>query len=143
MSISSITEILSDINANTAIKYVGFVISDTVFIFENDPESGKEIHKFCIQFTNGLVVKIYDAGQQCCEQRYVSTDDDINSVKNHKLIDIVSKPISESIVENDERQDICFIEIITTGGCITLVNHNNHNGFYSGFDLTIEEAKNL
>jgi hypothetical protein len=32
-----------------------------------------------------------------------------------------------------------FIDIVSTNGTITFTNHNEHNGYYGGFDLTISE----
>ena len=40
----------------------------------------------------------------------------------------------------DKAHDECFVEIGTDKGHITLVNHNEHNGYYSGFDLVMTEG---
>ena len=38
---------------------------------------------------------------------------------------------------NDDHET-CFVEVATDDGFITLTNHNEHNGAYSGFVLTVE-----
>jgi hypothetical protein len=35
--------------------------------------------------------------------------------------------------------ETCFVEVQATGGFITLVTHNEHNGYYGGFDPVIED----
>lgn len=90
---------------------------------------------------SGKQIEIWDNGQDCCESRYMRTDDDITSLVGNTLTRIESKDGSKSDNTEDEVHEICFIEIETDKGFITLSNHNEHNGYYGGFCLTITEAK--
>lgn len=97
-----------------------------------------ENDKFVIEFTDKSQISIWDNGQSCCENRYMTCDDEPSSLKGGKLINIEVKKHEDS--ENDwgEVHEECFVEIATDKkGFITLVNHNQHNGYYGGFGLTV------
>jgi hypothetical protein len=97
--------------------------------------------KLLLDLSSGKRIAIWDNGQSCCEHRYMSTDDEVESLVGHKLARIEAKPGPDEPDEWDEHET-CFVEVATDVGFITLVNHNEHNGFYGGFGLTItEEAK--
>lgn len=92
---------------------------------------------FMMHFQNGERIIIVDDGQDCCESRYMTTDDDIQSLVGHALVSISGKEAQAT--EGDWLvHEIVFVEIQTTGGFITLVNHNDHNGYYSGFQMMIQ-----
>lgn len=95
--------------------------------------------KLVIGFDDGVSIEVFDDGQQTDEVRYMSTDDDVSSLIGHQLVHIVSKDGPDS-KDEDEVHETCFIEIATSGGFITLTNHNEHNGHYGGFTLTINEV---
>lgn len=82
--------------------------------------------------------KIWDGGQCCCEYRYMSTDDDLQSIVGGKLLNIEIKdgPDSGDSYTVTECQ---FLEITTDKGFVTIKNYNEHNGYYGGFDIKIEE----
>lgn len=95
-----------------------------------------------LQLSGGKTIQIWDDGQSCCENRYMSTDDDIQSLVGHKLMRVEAK--SGPDIEDGDDYDVhetCFVEIGTDDGFITLVNHNEHNGYYGGFGLTITEKE--
>lgn len=91
-----------------------------------------------ISFDDGKKISIYDDGQSCCEDRYMRSDDDVNFLIGKMLIGITTKEVTASASDCGEHE-ICFLEIMTNDGCITFLNHNEHNGCYSGFELTIVE----
>lgn len=91
-----------------------------------------------VDFDNGKQISIWDNGQSCCENRYMSTDDDIQSLVGGKLLHVMAKD-GPSIDEEFDCHEQCFVEVATDKGLITLVNHNEHNGYYGGFELTITE----
>lgn len=95
--------------------------------------------KLLLSFNDGVKIAIYDDGQDCCESRYMSSDDDVTSLIGHTLKRIESKDGPNE--ESEEEHETCFIEVGTDDGFITLVNHNEHNGYYGGFGLTIIELK--
>ena len=77
---------------------------------------------------------LWDAGQSCCEHRYMSTDDDLKYFKNTIFKDIEIKP-APSIDDNGESHDVEFLEIHTGKGSFVMQNHNEHNGYYGGFSI--------
>jgi hypothetical protein len=114
-------------------KYIGRTIASV--------EMTEEI--LTIGFADGACIKIFDDGQCCCEARYMHTDDDISSLVGHKLTGISEKdgPIEDDEDHNGliETSETCFVNINTDDGFITIVNYNEHNGYYGGFSLEIEE----
>jgi len=98
-------------------------------------------NKLCIEFECGEKIAIWDDGQSCCEVRYVTTDDNPASLVGHRWRRVQSKEGPTTSDANGEHETI-FVEVATDGGFITLVNHNEHNGYYGGFNLTITEGWN-
>lgn len=95
-----------------------------------------------LTFEDGVSIKIYDGGQSCCESRYMTTDDDISSLVGNSLARIEAKDGPDEEDEHDSYgvHETCFVEVGTSGGFITLTNHNEHNGYYGGFGLCISEV---
>jgi len=85
-------------------------------------------------FEDRYRMKIFDDGQSCCETRYMRTDDDLNYFTDAKLTGAEIKDASNLPHEWGEH-DVQFLEIQTDGGVFTIVNHNEHNGYYGGFWL--------
>lgn len=97
--------------------------------------------KLRLTFSDGVKIDIFDDGQSCCETRYMRTDDDTALLVGHKLMHIVAKEAPDMDAEDDYGDhEIVFVEIGTDNGCVTLVNHNEHNGYYGGFGLTIQQV---
>jgi hypothetical protein len=84
-------------------------------------------------------IDIWDDGQSCCETRYMTTDDDLSSLVGHKLTRIEVKPGPDAEGEYGECHEQVFVEVGTDKGSVTIANHNEHNGYYGGFGLTITE----
>jgi hypothetical protein len=97
-----------------------------------------EDNSLYIDFKEGKKIRIFDDGQSCCESRYMTTDDDLSQLVGKKLIHIASKPAPNEPDEYGEHE-VCFVEVMTNDGFITIANHNEHNGYYGGFGLTIDE----
>lgn len=80
-----------------------------------------------------------DCGQNCCETRYMSTDDDVRSLIGQRFVCWEVKDGDYRGVEDEYNvHEVQFLEIQTEGGFVTLVNHNEHNGYYGGFSVTEE-----
>lgn len=94
-----------------------------------------------LRFVDGSGVRIFDDGQQCCELRYLHTDDDVSSLVGAKVLDICEKDGTNVDEEGGDVHETTFIEIQTNKGFVLLVNHNEHNGCYSGFAVAIEEEE--
>jgi hypothetical protein len=92
--------------------------------------------KFHLSFDDGQKIAIWDDGQSCCEHRYMKCDDDPASLVGHKLTRIEAKEGPDVQGDYDTHEQV-FVEIGTDAGFITLNNHNEHNGYYGGFGLTI------
>lgn len=94
-----------------------------------------------LAFTDGSAIDIWDNGQSCCEVRYMTTDDDVSSLVGGRLIRVEAKEGPEAENKHGECHEQVFVEVATDKGFITIVNHNEHNGYYGGFGLTITEAE--
>jgi len=99
----------------------------------------KDRDRLEIQFTDKTKIAIWDDGQSCCESRYMTCDDDLQSLVGHKLTRIEAKEGPETSGEYGDEHEQVFVEIGTDAGFITIANHNEHNGYYGGFGLTITE----
>ena len=115
---------------------------------ENDAASycGRKItaaqmkdNRLNLTFADGIKIAIWDDGQSCCENRYMTTDDDVSSLVGHLLHHIEGKEASNGETDYGECYESVFVEIGTDDGCVTIVNHVEHNGYYGGFGLTITE----
>jgi hypothetical protein len=95
-----------------------------------------------ITFTDDVLIRVFDGGQSCCEHRWMSTDDDLEYIKNGVLNGIEIKSCESTANKDDEFDvhDIQFVEIHTGKGSIQLVNHNDHNGYYGGFFVKVAEG---
>jgi hypothetical protein len=113
-------------------KYYGKII-ETAFLDEENNE-------FRIGFDEGVKISIWDDGQSCCEHRYMRTDDDPNDLVGNKLLSIETKETKET-EDKYNVHEIVFLEIKTDKSSIVFSNHNEHNGYYGGFGLTITEEK--
>lgn len=90
-----------------------------------------------IVFDNGCSLHLTDDQQSCCENRYLRTDDDLTAMVGTRLVSIQVEKVIESDEENDYH-DMAFLKIQTDKVGVTLVTHNKHNGYYSGFSLRAE-----
>lgn len=109
-------------------KLKGMVIRDAVV----DEDS------VTLQFDFGKLT-LRDCGQSCCENRYMSTDDDIQSLVGSRFMCYEVKDGDYQGTEDDYNvHEVQFLEIQTDSGFVTLVNHNEHNGYYGGFSVQEE-----
>jgi hypothetical protein len=115
----------------------------------SDPENvfcGREIkgvalerQSLILEFTDGTALTIWDDGQSCCESRYVTCDDDINCLIGGKFHSVILKEADD--IPTSDIHEICFVDVWTDRSVITLCTHNEHNGYYGGFNLKITERK--
>jgi hypothetical protein len=91
-----------------------------------------------LTFEDGVTIHIWDNGQSCCESRYISSDDDISKLvgKTLKSIDVKDGSI-------DDEHEIAFLEFVTNEDGVVFVaaSHNEHNGYYGGFGLSLDEVR--
>ena len=72
--------------------------------------------------------------QNCCENRYMRTDDVLADYLDAKLISIELKEARTINDKNTEQHDVQFLEVVTSKGSFTCSFHNEHNGYYAGFN---------
>ena len=89
-----------------------------------------------IDFSDGTNLCVADEGQLCCENRYMRTDDNMQHFIGAKLTGL---EIKEAPNEQDEYGDheVQFLEVQTDRGVFTMASHNEHNGYYGGFYITL------
>lgn len=121
------------------------MISDEAKIKVEDIQ-GKEISSIAlkddilmIDFEDGTQVDIFDDGQSCCEDRYMSTDEDYFDSYKGAIFNGVDISTIEHMEEDEcgNYHDVVFVRIETDKGFFTIYNHNSHNGYYGGFDMVI------
>lgn len=125
-------------------------VGDSIIYYELDGKNasehyGKKIKSaimtektLSLTLDDDKTIYVWDDGQDCCEHRYMTTDDDVQSLVGNILIRIEAKDAACSAERWDVHEQV-FVEIGTDKGFITIVNHNEHNGFYGGFSLTVTE----
>jgi hypothetical protein len=91
-----------------------------------------------IRFQNNSAIRLLDRGQDCCERRYMTTDDDLHYFSGALLLsaEVLDAP---SIDAGDESHDVQFLHVTTSKGVFTVSTHNEHNGYYGGFDVVVED----
>jgi len=119
-------------------EIVGLVIKEVV-----RPEDSLAIH-----FTDGSIIMIRDDGQSCCESRYMTCDDDLTGYEGGQLVGIDTDAPGGGYEAKDDPDGYAsdchetqFVKVQTTKGSFTLCTHNEHNGYYGGFDLTVERVR--
>lgn len=95
-----------------------------------------------LRFTDGTGLRFHDGGQSCCENRYMSCDDDLPyfagaEFRGAETRDVTEEDDIEDDEDNYESHDIEFLLVHTDKGDITIANHNEHNGYYGGFAITV------
>lgn len=88
-----------------------------------------------LTFTDGTAIRIFDDGQSCCESRYMTTDDDLEYYVGSLFLDITVKEGPTTGDEYDDPHETQFLVIKTSLGEFTMVTHNEHNGYYGGFEV--------
>ena len=89
-----------------------------------------------LTFEDSSKLKIWDDGQSCCEDRYMRTDDNLSDYVGGQLLDIELRN-APNIVQEDEYEvhEVRFLAVKTSKGQFVMSNHNEHNGYYSGFNI--------
>jgi len=89
-------------------------------------------NQLVVDLERASALVLWDDGQSCCETRYMTTDDDLGAYNGAALMDI---SIKSAKGEHDDHE-IEFLELQTSRGVLTVVNHNVHNGYYGGFAVS-------
>jgi hypothetical protein len=93
-----------------------------------------EENRLVFSFKDGLSICLFDAGQSCCEARWMHTDDELSDFAGSTFLgaEVRDGPETEVTGEVKESQ---FLIVKTSLGEFTVVNYNEHNGYYGGFWL--------
>jgi hypothetical protein len=110
-------------------EYVGKVV-ENAYIDDN--------HLY-IDFEDGVKIRIYDDGQSCCEYRHMTCDDNPEDLVGGAWVSAQTQNGPDEEGEYGDMHEQQFLIVKTTKGTITIANHNEHNGYYGGFGLTIED----
>lgn len=94
-----------------------------------------------LTFEDGTQIRIQDDWQSGNELRYITCDDDWNTLVGGHLLDVKSKCVAPIDGDYDRVHEQVFVDILTDKGFVTFTTHNEHNGYYDGFGLTILEEK--
>jgi hypothetical protein len=94
-----------------------------------------------IVFSDNTALELKDATSGCCNQTYLTCDDDLSSFTGQRLIDVDLGVITH--YEDDTAEpggnnchDIVFLNVrLASGEVIVFSGHNHHNGGYEGFDV--------
>lgn len=89
-----------------------------------------------IGFDDGSTLNAKDDGQSCCEHRYMVCDDDLPHFIGAKLTKLELKNAPNEPDDYGEHE-VQFLEISTSNGSFSIANHNEHNGYYGGFWVTL------
>jgi hypothetical protein len=92
-------------------------------------------------FEDGSRIKLFDDGQSCCEYRYMHTDDTLSDFIGAKLMDADVRDGGSIEGEYDCYKESQFLIVTTSLGQFTVVNYNEHNGYYGGFALLCERIE--
>jgi hypothetical protein len=92
-------------------------------------------------FTDGTKIRVRDDGQSCCEHRYMTTDYTLSEFSGADFLGIEIKDAPCVEDECGECHDVQFLEVKTSIGEFVMSSHNEHNGYYGGFDIVVEEVE--
>jgi len=95
-------------------------------------------------FSDGRKMRVFDGGQDCCESRYMHIDDDLSEFETGQFLGIEVKSVDVADDDNESSgccHEVQFVDINTSRGPISIVNHNEHNGYYGGFRLAVAEIE--
>lgn len=93
-----------------------------------------------LTFSDGTGLRLWDNGQSCCESRYITCDDDTCKLVGGELRRIEAKRTEEKAGEYGDEHEMVFIEVGTDECFVTICTHNEHNGYYGGFGLSVDEV---
>jgi hypothetical protein len=89
-------------------------------------------------FVGGSQMVMYDDGQSCCERRYMHTDDDLSYFVDTPFLDAELRNGPDEDKGWEGVKESQFLIITTGKGQFTVVNYNEHNGYYGGFSVVAE-----
>lgn len=98
----------------------------------------KEDESLHFEFEDGYKMRLFDDGQSCCESRYMTCDDDLQSFIGSTLVEAEVREAPD-VEEDYEVHEVQFLVVTTSLGQFTCETHNEHNGYYGGFWVIAQE----
>lgn len=131
--------VLSGRKRESVERYYGKRIS-SIWLEENFKETRNLADQALrIDFEDGTKIAIFDDGQSCCEARYLRTDDDLQCLVGKVFECAVVKSHEDKTEEYSDHEQL-FIELrASSGESVTFCAHNEHNGYYSGFSMVVQQ----
>ena len=86
-------------------------------------------------FDDNTTLTIFDDGQSCCEHRYMHTDDKLDDFIGATFQGAEVRDGPTEGIEYEPMKESQFLIITTSKGQFTVVNYNEHNGYYGGFSI--------
>lgn len=94
--------------------------------------------RVAVSFESGGSLIFYDDGQSCCESRYIRTDDNLEDFAGAEFRGAEIRS-ADDMPDEWGTHEVQFLVLLTDKGNITFSAHNEHNGYYGGFAITVEE----
>jgi hypothetical protein len=113
---------------------VGKEIAHAAVVLGADAGHYGDTDKLVLTFTDKSALEIWDDGQSCCEHRFMHTDDELGDFVGATFLDAEVRDGPAEDMEYGEKESQ-FLVISTSIGQFTVVNYNEHNGYYGGFWL--------
>lgn len=103
-------------------------------------KSAKEhANELLMEFEDGTTIRIFDDGRSCCELRYIRTDDSLQCLIGQTLLGVEVR-FAKDAGQYEEYHEVAFLDVRTEEGVISFSFHNEHNGYYGGFALAVDEC---
>jgi len=108
-------------------------MNDIIEKFVNKTISNVYVNgELVFSFTDGTRLHVSDDGQSCCENRYMTTDDNLSYYSGAQFLGL--EVVDGGRIDSDyDCHDTQFLIVGTSKGSFTCVTHNEHNGYYGGF----------
>ena len=87
-----------------------------------------------IALDDGFMLKLSDGQQDCCENRYMRTDDDLEYYAGSTLLGIEIRDAPDA--PGADVHEVQFLAVKTSKGEFVMSSHNEHNGYYGGFEVS-------
>lgn len=94
-----------------------------------------------IRFDGGGGYRFRDDGQSCCESRYMRSDDKPEEFVGATFLgaEIADAP-DQKDPEGYSEHEVQFLRVLTDRGPFVASAHNEHNGYYGGFCIHVDEV---
>lgn len=121
------------------------VISHEDFVINNKGKVIKDIvfknDSLYLTFEDDTSYRLWDNGQDCCEERYMVLDDgDLDYYKGAIFTGLRFTYADDQEEDHGGVHEKMFMHVGTALGEITFESHNEHNGYYGGLSITIKEV---